>query len=148
MTRENVLELPDNSRCAFCSYLSGQRPYTILATNKQIAVLVTREQRGIPHLLVVPIHHKETILDLNDEEAKALIIGVRQTALAINDTYQRPGIAIWQNNGVPASQTIRHIHFHVAGTLDQGGTDWGDIEELPLNATDAIAQKLSPHLKL
>lgn len=144
----NVLELADNNSCAFCQYLSGQRPYTMITRTEKIAVLVTREQRGIPHLLVVPVHHKETILDLDDEEATALMIAVRQAARAINEVYQRPGIAIWQNNGVPASQTINHVHFHVAGTLDEGGTHWGDVEELPLNATDAIARKLSPHLKL
>jgi len=148
MTNKDVLELPDNDSCAFCEYLSGQRPYTTVATNEQIAVLVTHEQRGIPHLLVIPVCHRETILDLDDEEAKALMIGVRQAALAINEVYRRPGIAIWQNNGVPASQTVSHVHFHVAGTLDEGGTDWGDIEELPLDATDAIARKLAPHLKL
>lgn len=148
MTRNDVLELPNNDSCAFCEYLSGQRPYTTVAKNKQIAVLVTREQRGTPHLLVVPTHHRETILDLDDEDAKALMIGVRQTALAINEVYRRPGIAIWQNNGVPANQTINHVHFHVAGTLDDGGTDWGEIEELPLTATEAIARKLASHLKL
>jgi len=148
MTRKHVLELPDNGSCAFCEYLGGQRPYTTVTTNEQIAVLVTREQRGIPHLLVVPVRHRETILDLDDEEAKELMVGIRQTALAINEAYRRPGIAIWQNNGIPASQTVSHVHFHVAGTLDEGGTDWNEVEELPLDATDVIARKLSPHLKL
>jgi histidine triad (HIT) family protein len=148
MTHGGSIESPDDRSCAFCAYLNGQRPYTTLAKNEQIAVLVTREQRGIPHLLVLPIRHRETILDVNDEEAKALIIGVRQTAIAINEAYRRPGIAVWQNNGVPANQAIGHVHFHVAGTLDEGGTDWGDVEELPLDKTDAIAYKLSPYLDL
>ena len=148
MTRGDILEPPDGGGCAFCDYLSGRRPYTTVASNERISVLVTREQRGVPHLLVIPVRHKETILDLDDEEAKALIIGVRQVAIAIDEAYRRPGIVIWQNNGVPASQTISHVHFHVAGTLDEGGTDWGDVEELPLHITDAIGRKLSPHLDL
>jgi histidine triad (HIT) family protein len=148
MTPVDILEPPNDGSCAFCAYLSGERPYTIVAANKQIAVLVTREQRGVPHLLVIPVRHKETILDLDDDEAKALMIGVRQTAIAINEAYQRPGIAIWQSNGVPARQTINHVHFHVAGTIDEGGTEWGDVEELPLDVTDAIARKLSPHLNV
>ena len=130
MTSTNSLELADNASCAFCAYLRGVRPYTTIRRNEQIAVLVTREQRGLPHLLVLPIRHRETILDLNDEEAAALMIGIRQSALAINTAYQRPGIAVWQNNGVPANQTINHVHFHIAGTLREGGTEWGDVEEL------------------
>lgn len=148
MTQEENIESPADGSCAFCAYLDGERPYTILAKDEQIALLVTREQRGIPHLLVLPIHHKETILDVNDEEAKALIIGVRQAAIAINEAYRRPGISVWQNNGVPANQAIGHVHFHVAGTLDEGGTNWGDVEELPLDKTDAIANKLLPYLDL
>jgi histidine triad (HIT) family protein len=148
MTHEDALELPDDEACAFCSYLHERRPYTILATNMDIAVLVTREQRGLPHLLVLPIRHIPSILDLNNEEAGALILGVRQTARAIDKVYRRPGISIWQNNGVSAKQTIGHIHFHVAGTLDEGGTNWGDVEELPVSETDAIGEKLRPHLSV
>lgn len=148
MTPKDTLDLPERSHCAFCQYLTGQRPYTTVIRNELIAVLVTREQRGTPHLLVIPVRHKETILDLDDEEAKALMIGIRQTAFAITVAYRRPGIAIWQNNGIPANQTINHLHFHVAGTLDEGGTNWDEVEELPLDVTDAIARRLSPHLNL
>jgi histidine triad (HIT) family protein len=148
MIHNSSLELPDDGSCAFCAYMRGQRPYTIVAANEDSAVLVTREQRGTPHLLVVPVRHIGTILDLVNEEATALILGVRQAARAINEAYRRTGIAVWQNNGVSANQTVSHVHFHVAGTLDRGGTDWGEVEELPLKATDAIGERLRPHLHL
>jgi histidine triad (HIT) family protein len=148
MRSTNSLELPDNVTCAFCAYLRGLKPYTISRRNDQIAVLVTREQRGKPHLLILPVHHRETILDLNNEEAAALMIGIRQAARAINEAYQRPGIAVWQNNGIPANQTISHVHFHVAGTLDRGGTEWGDVEELSLEETNSISDQLSPFLRI
>jgi histidine triad (HIT) family protein len=148
MKSTNSLELPDYATCAFCAYLRGLRPYTIIRKNDKVAVLVTREQRGLPHLLVLPVRHRETILDLNDEEAGALMIGIRQVAVAINESYQRPGIAVWQNNGVAANQTIGHVHFHVAGSLDGGGTEWGDVEELSLEETDSISDRLSPYLRI
>ncbi|MCV7153474.1 HIT family protein [Mycolicibacterium pyrenivorans] len=108
MSGESALDIPDNAACAFCDYLSGRRPFTVAARTDEIAVLVTREQRGLPHLLVVPTTHRETIVDLRDSEVVALAIGVRAAARAIDDAYQRPGIA---------DQTIAHVHFHVAGTL-------------------------------
>ncbi|MGN6478775.1 HIT family protein [Luteibacter sp.] len=122
------LELPDNDRCAFCDYLSGRRPYTLLLTTPLSAVLVTREQRGVGHVLVIPRVHRETLLDVTDEEAADLGRLVRQMARAIDATYDRPGIAVWQNNGVPAHQSIGHVHFHVAGTVAGGGTKWGEVE--------------------
>ncbi|MFD7158822.1 HIT family protein [Kribbella sp. NPDC059898] len=136
------IQLPDDGACAFCAYLNGSRPYTVLTRNAMTATLVTREQRGVAHLLVLPIRHVDTILELTDGESGSLMVAVREAARAIDRTEGRPGIAVWQNNGVPAGQSISHIHFHVAGTLPGGRTEWGDVPELPLSETDALAERL------
>jgi histidine triad (HIT) family protein len=136
------IELPQTDSCAFCDYLSGRRPYTVLCRSDLAAILVTREQRGSAHLLVVPVRHRPTLLDLDEQEANAVMSLLRRAAGAIDSTEQRPGIAVWQNNGVPADQTIPHVHFHVAGTLPQGGTERGRVEELSLEQTDKIAARL------
>ena len=140
------IEVPENKKCAFCAYLSGQRPYTILSRTNLTATFVTREQRGISHLLIVPIRHAPTILELTDEEICAIAIELKKAAKLINSAYLRPGIAVWQNNGAPAGQAIGHFHFHIAGTLDGGGTDFGNVEEISVDETDAIAKKLLAHL--
>jgi histidine triad (HIT) family protein len=141
-----AIEMPVNGRCPFCAYLDGDRPYAVVQKDAQIATFVTREQRGIPHLLVIPVQHRETILDLTDDECGALLRGVRRAAAAIDAAYRRPGIAVWQNNGVPAHQSVRHVHFHVAGTLDEGGTEWGEVERLSLDQSWAIAERIAPFL--
>lgn len=134
--------MPARQPCAFCDYLSGRRPYTILWRERDVAVMVTREQRGVAHLLVLPLRHKETILDVLSGEAQSLMIAIRDAASAIDQAFERPGISIWQNNGLPAHQMIPHLHFHVAGTLPGGGTDFGEVPELSVRETDAIAAKL------
>ncbi|WP_341858590.1 HIT domain-containing protein [Qipengyuania sp. GPGPB31] len=137
------IEPPAEERgCAFCAYLRGERPYTILKRNGETATFVTREQRGHPHLLVLPVRHVPTILEMTDAEAAAVAIAVRDAAILINDAYSKPGIAIWQNNGVPAGQAINHVHFHVAGTLEGGGTEFGPVTEISVEQTDAIAKRL------
>lgn len=136
------IEVPVSYPCAFCDYLAGRRPYTVLARSSLVAVLVTREQRGLSHLLVVPVRHAPTILDVTDQESDALMRGVREAARAIDIAVTPAGIAVWQNNGVPAAQKIPHVHFHVAGTVPDGGTNWGDVEESSLVDTDAIASRL------
>jgi histidine triad (HIT) family protein len=88
------------------------------------------------------VRHLETILDLRDDEAVAIMDEVRNVARLIDEAYGPPGIAIWQNNGSPAHQTIPHLHFHVAGTVDGGGTEWGSVPELSVDETDAIARRL------
>lgn len=136
---------PDPKPCAFCEYLNNQRPFTFVFKDGDIAILVTREQRGNPHLLVIPLRHAETLLEITDQEASNLIIGVKNAAIAIEQEYKPLGISVWQNNGVPASQSIGHIHFHVAGTLEKGGTEWDDVPELSLKETEKIAVRLRPY---
>lgn len=138
----SAIQIPDNEGCAFCAYLKGERPYTILSRTADTATFVTREQRGIPHLLVLPIRHVATIIELTDEEARSVAIAVRDAAILIDRAYAKPGISVWQNNGVPAGQAISHVHFHVAGTLDGGGTEFGHVEEISVEETDKIAKKL------
>lgn len=76
----------------------------------------------------------------------AVMRRVREAAAAIEAVGRSEGIAVWQNNGVPAHQTVPHVHVHVCGTLPAGGTDWGPVPRLDLAETDAIAERLRPHL--
>ena len=107
-----------------------------------MAVAVTREQRGVSHLLVLPVAHTPTILDLETEVAGDLMVALRDAAQTIDKADGRPGIAVWQNNGEEAAQKIGHLHFHVAGTMPGGGTDFGDVPEITLDAANAIARRL------
>lgn len=142
MSLESSIDLPENNSCAFCAYLNGERPYTILSRSALTATFVTREQRGSPHLLVLTLRHVPTILDLTDAEAAAIAIEVRNAAVLVDRAYSKSGIAVWQNNGVPAGQAISHVHFHVAGTLEGGGTEFGPVKEISIAETDEIANKL------
>lgn len=141
------IEVPEFEPCPLCDYLSGARPFTILTRGELSATLVTREQRGSGHLLVVPVAHRPTILDLKADEASAVMASVIAAARAITDAYEPDGVAVWQNNGIPAHQTIPHVHFHIAGTLPEGGTEWNHVEEASIAETDRIADKLQPFLK-
>lgn len=112
------------------------------------AILVTREQRGLSHLLVITTRHAPTVLDINDAESEAVMRLVRGAARAIDEVEQRPGISVWQNNGVEAHQAIPHFHVHVAGTVPGGGTDWDEVHELSIEETEGIAASLRPALRL
>lgn len=140
------LALPPDEPCSFCEYLDGRRPYTILCRDEVSATLVTWEQRGRGHVLVIPVAHRVTVLELTPAERSALMDGVAAATAAIVGAYDPDGVAVWQNNGVPANQTVPHVHFHVAGTLPGGGTIWGDVERLPIERTDEIGARLLPHL--
>jgi histidine triad (HIT) family protein len=142
MSGVNNIVLPTSESCPFCAFLRGEKPYTILRRSELVAILVTREQRGVSHLLVVPVRHCPTILDLRDEESGVLMNEIRHAARIVDAAERRPGIAVWQNNGTTANQAVAHVHFHVAGTLEEGGTTWGEVPRLSVAETDAIAERL------
>jgi len=139
------LDLPVDEPCSFCEYLAGNRPYTMLARDEATAVLVTREQRGRLHVLVIPVAHRPTILDLPAEEHAAVMRNVVRAAKAIDAAVGAEGIAVWQKNGVANGQTVPHLHFHGAATLPGGGTEWGPVPKLSIKQTDALADRLRPH---
>ena len=142
------LELPPDEpgACPFCAYLAGTSRYTVLEHGPLVSLLVTFEQRGLGHVLVVPTAHRVAILDVTPDEHAPLLDGVARATAAIVGAYDPPGVAVWQNNGIPAHQSVPHVHVHVAGTLPGGGTDWGDVPRLSFEETDAIADRLRPHL--
>ncbi|TDE60450.1 HIT family protein [Nonomuraea mesophila] len=140
------ISMPSADRCPFCDYLAGLSPASILEQGEHVAILVTRWQRGQGHVLVIPVAHRPTVMDVALAEERHLMNAVRRAARAIVAAYDPGGVAVWQNNGVPAHQTVPHVHFHVAGTLPDGGTRAGEVPRLDLDATDEIAERLSPHL--
>jgi histidine triad (HIT) family protein len=140
------LVLPQLDPCSFCSYLAGTQRYTILDRDDVTALLVTYEQRGLGHVLVIPVRHRVTILDLDAGERSGVMDGVARATAAIVGAFDPEGVAVWQNNGIPAHQSVPHVHVHVAGTLPGGGTNWGQVPRLDIDQTDAIAARLRPHL--
>lgn len=136
------LKLPADDPCSFCEYLAGRRPYTVLFRDELTATLVTREQRGRGHVLVIPVAHRETILDLEAVEEAALMTAVSTAARIVTACFDADGLAVWQNNGTPAHQSVPHVHFHVAATLPEGGTDWGLVPTLSVAETDEMAVRL------
>jgi histidine triad (HIT) family protein len=136
------LQLPADDPCSFCEYLAGRRPYTVLFRDELTATLVTREQRGRGHVLVIPVAHRATILDLEAVEEAALMAAVTRAARLVTACFDADGLAVWQNNGTAAHQSVPHVHFHVAATLPEGGTGWGPVPTLSVAQTDEIAVRL------
>lgn len=69
------LVVPADKPCSFCDYLRGSKPYTILDRDELIAILVTWEQRGLGHMLVIPVEHRVTIVELSADERSAVMDG-------------------------------------------------------------------------
>lgn len=91
------------------------------------------------HTLVIPKEPAETLMDLSDEGAVAVIKTTKKIAAAVDKAMQGPGVVLFQLNGAGAGQTVPHLHFHVIpGSLamlrQPHAMVQGDPEVLKVNA--------------
>src|ERR1700733_8387190 len=107
MSGVSNIVLPTSESCPFCAFLRGEKPYTILRRSELVAILVTREQRGVSHLLVVPVRHCPTILDLGDEESGALMSEIRHAARIVDAAEKRQGSRSGRTTGYRPLRPLR-----------------------------------------
>ncbi len=99
--------------CSLCDDLSGDRDCAFITENELAAAEVDERQYERGAMLVIPKHHRETILDLDDSEVAAVYVLAKRVARAAERAYGAIGANIYQNNGLMASQHEPHVHVHV-----------------------------------
>ena len=65
------------------------------------------------HVLVATKRHADTLYDLTDAEAAAVMQTSRRIALAAQKAFPSAGLTLLQANGVEGGQTVKHFHMHV-----------------------------------
>jgi histidine triad (HIT) family protein len=65
------------------------------------------------HTLVIPKEAAETIFDLSETGAAAVIRTTKKIAAAVKNGLECPGIMLVQLNGAAAGQSVPHLHFHI-----------------------------------
>jgi histidine triad (HIT) family protein len=99
------------------------------------------------HVLVIPKEGGETIFEISDAAAAALIKTTKKVAAAVKIVTNTPGVMLAQLNGQAAGQTVFHVHFHIipraAGIdLKLHAKDKADFEKLK-----ALAAKIAAAIK-
>lgn len=107
-------------------------------------------QFGRGHLLVITTRHAATILDLDQDEATAVMQQVHRLTGAIARSLDPAGINIFQNNGVMAGQSIPHYHVHIVPSYpgDAPGRMFRSDDYPPTRLAERleIARAIAAHL--
>ncbi|WP_199101076.1 HIT family protein [Dyella sp. ASV21] len=99
--------------CPFCAIVAGRQPASVIAQNEQALAFLDLRQAVPGHVLVVPRVHVETLYDLDEVSAAAVMqLGVR-VARALRVAFDPEGLNLWQSNGAAGGQEVPHLHLHV-----------------------------------
>jgi histidine triad (HIT) family protein len=118
-----MIELPQTETCEFCEGMAGRAVWAVVAESELTFTVVNPYQFETGQCCVIPRRHAETLLDITDAEAGAILKAAREVAHALLAAYRPLGILTFQNNGVYSGQEVPHYHLHVVPR--QQGSNWG-----------------------
>jgi histidine triad (HIT) family protein len=113
-------ELPPYTSCSFCDDLSGARECATIAENEHALAEVDERQYERGAMLVIPKQHRESVLDIGQQEIEGVYRLARDVAHAASKAFGALGMNIFQNNGASAGQHEPHFHVHVVPRYRNG----------------------------
>lgn len=147
----DVPVLPEQRPCPFCRYLEDTSRFATVELLEATAAFLPPRQNGLGHVLVIPRRHAPTLLDLQAEEAIAVMRQVHRIAHAIARAFDPAGLNVFQNNGTTAGQTVPHYHVHIVPSYpgDPPGRIFRseDAERQPVEVLAKVAARITAHLE-
>lgn len=114
---------PEAYVCPFCELLAGGpltdgnlcAPTDLVYRDDLVAVIMACDGFGPygGHAMVIPVDHHESLYDLPDEVASAIMLTTRATALAMKRAWNPEGTSTRQHNEPAGNQHVWHYHQHV-----------------------------------
>ena len=118
------LQLPEQQPCYFCEIVQGRSdPWSIVDDTPLTTTLLNGRQFEVGQCVVVPRRHAATLLDLNRDEADAVMAAAQRVSQAMLVAFDPDGLLLYQNNGIGSGQEVPHFHLHVVPR--RGASDWG-----------------------
>jgi len=94
------------AECAFCEIIAGNAPAKFVNRNADASAFVPLNPVVEGHVLVVPHRHARYIWELDSSSLAMAVAMAAQLATNI-------ACNVIQSNGVAATQTVPHVHFHI-----------------------------------
>jgi histidine triad (HIT) family protein len=104
-----------NSACVFCKIITGIIPSKKVFENDYVLTFHDLHPKSPVHVLIIPKIHVETMDELLDPATcSAMFAATKELKNTVAKGFS--GFNILCNNGVAASQSVPHLHWHfVAG---------------------------------
>jgi histidine triad (HIT) family protein len=138
------MAIASGDSCAFCEYIAGTRPCAIVRRTKHTVSFVNLRQYEKGALLVIPVLHAATIVELPVRTIARIHTEAALLGRALIRAFGATGINIFQNNGLDAGQRVAHFHTHVVPLYP--GSDptriflQGEFEPVSMEEQETIAK--------
>jgi histidine triad (HIT) family protein len=129
-----------------CQIVAGDLDAAVVLRTEEVVAFLDHRPVFKGHVLVAPVRHVDTLLDLPAELMTPLLTQVQRVAAALVDALGAQGSFVAINNVV--SQSVPHLHVHVVPrTKGDGlrGFFWprtsyhaGEIETYAKRISDAL----------
>ncbi|QNP49628.1 HIT family protein [Diaphorobacter aerolatus] len=110
-------------QCIFCRLVSREIPAAVVFEDELTIAFMDLGQVTPGHVLVATRRHAQTLYDLDDAEAAAVMQTARRIALAARKAFPSAGLSLLQANGAEGGQTVGHFHMHVVPRHADDGID-------------------------
>lgn len=107
----------------FTRLLNQEIPGVILYQDEHVFAFMDAGQVNPGHVLVATRHPYETLMDVDETTAVALMKLTQKVAQAIDRAFNPEGITILQANRLAGWQTVAHVHFHVVPRYENDGAE-------------------------
>ncbi|HSU34990.1 MAG TPA: HIT family protein [Propionibacteriaceae bacterium] len=94
-----------------CQIVSGELPAAVVVRDDQMVVFLDHRPVFKGHVLIAPVRHVDTMLDLPSELMVPLLGTAQRVAEAVGRALGAEGTFMAINNVV--SQSVPHLHLHV-----------------------------------
>ena len=112
-----------SKECIFCKIIQGTLPSEKVFENDRVMAFKDISPQAPVHVLIVPKKHVEDVLDVKLEDAHVfqdLFLAAQHIAPQLG--IAGPGFRAVFNSGDHACQTMYHLHLHLLGGIQMGGS--------------------------
>lgn len=130
--------------CLFCKITSKEIPSEVIYEDDSAFAILDIHPIAPGHTMVLSKKHRETILDLNDDELAPIFSAVRNVTKLLQEVFAPDGFTIGINQGKASGQTIDHLHVHIIPRFrnDGGGSIHSVVDNQPKETIREIAERI------
>ena len=132
------------SDSVFSRIIAGELPCAKVYEDDLVFAFMDAGQVNPGHVIVASRRPYETLLDADEETARALMGAAWRIARAVERAFAPAGMTILQANRAAGWQTVPHLHLHVLPRHADDGVDltW-PRHNPPLEELQALAARIA-----